>query len=71
MTELDTYIKYVNIFHNKYNRFPTKFYAKFGILCNIINQANREFNFAELEAMGFNNIEFIDDDSKMNVGKLQ
>ena len=71
MTELNTYIKYVNIFYNKYNRFPSKFYAKLDILCNIIDQAHKEFNVVELEAMGFNNIEFITDNSKIDIGELQ
>ena len=71
MTELDTYIKFVNIFHNKYNRFPTKFYAKFGILCSIIDQAMAQYTAIELRTMGFNDVEFITDDSKMNAGELQ
>ena len=71
MNEFDTYIKYMKIFFNKYNRFPSKFSAELKILNHIVKQANEKYSVEELDTIDFNNITFIIDESKKNIGEFK
>ena len=71
MNEFEIYVKYMRIFIDTYDRLPDKFSAELKILNCIVGQANKKFTEAQLELMGFNDIIFVIDENKKNVGEFK